>query len=165
MGWFIDGAEGHEGYVADVLRDGREGSGTTGGGVLMLRPTRADEAAGWVRLTSGGHKEAVVPWSEVMSWRVMCECGWKGSSRPAQEDSDESRYCPQAIEDEFTAEWRVHVQPFAGLREVVRLVEEARDVDRQLDVAAAAARASGATWEAIGKAAGLTKQGAQQRWG
>lgn len=33
------------------------------------------------------------------------------------------------------------------------------------DEAAAAARATGAAWSTIGRLTGLTKQGAQQRWG
>lgn len=163
MGWFIEGSEGHEGYVANVLGDGRAASATTGGGVVLFEVTPADEAAGWVRQLPYG-QEAVVPWSEVTTWRVMCECGWTGSSRPA-EDTEGFRDCPPAIEEEFAQEWQSHVRPFTGLASISRLSEQARELAWQLDDEVAASRARGATWEAIGKAAGLTKQGAQQRWG
>lgn len=65
----------------------------------------------------------------------------------------------------FAAEWRKHVDPFIGLRDIQRLAGEARETAQQIDAAVGKARENGASWAAIGNAAGLSRQGAQQRWG
>ena len=48
---------------------------------------------------------------------------------------------------------------------LLHLVTERDRVERQIAVTAAEARAVGCTWEAIGSALGLTKQGAYFRFG
>lgn len=164
MGWLIDGVDGHEGYVTNVLRDGRTSGSTTGGGVVMWDVTSADEAQGWVRRLSNGGVEVVVPWGEVTAWRVICECGWEGSSRPVTDGADGPRYCPEDVEEQLAREWDAHVRPLLGLGAIARMTEQVSELEQQIDAAVDGARAQGVSWAAIGEAAGLTRQGAQQRW-
>lgn len=51
-----------------------------------------------------------------------------------------------------------------ALQEIARLSREARQLEQQRLEAVRAARAAGATWAAIGKAAGVTREAAWQRW-
>jgi hypothetical protein len=42
MGWIADGAYDHEGWVANVMADGRVAGSMTGGGVIVHELTPAD---------------------------------------------------------------------------------------------------------------------------
>ncbi|WP_420622611.1 hypothetical protein [Candidatus Poriferisodalis sp.] len=52
---------------------------------------------------------------------------------------------------------RLSAKPIEALRELVRAIDECDDLKRET---VAAAREMGATWEAIGKALGITRQSA-----
>lgn len=177
MGWTNDDGK-HEGYVADVLADGRVAVGSTAGGVLVRETTAADEAAGWVRREryfpdAPEHIEALIPWESglVTTWRVVCECGWTGSERPIQLTTEPDGYVhghsdshPE-IEEAFRQEWKAHVAPDVTLAELGVLADRLRKIERELADQVARARTLGASWTEIGREAGLTRQGAQQRWG
>lgn len=61
MGWIVDGAADHEGWVAKVLADGRVASGSTDGGVIVHDLTADDLAAeGEVRRYPGSNQVDVV---------------------------------------------------------------------------------------------------------
>lgn len=49
--------------------------------------------------------------------------------------------------------------------ELVELVRLRDDLDDAIHMVVAGVRRSGATWEEIGSALGMTRQAAQQRWG
>jgi hypothetical protein len=59
-----------------------------------------------------------------------------------------SRRCAESDEDEFR-----------------ELLELERVLDAALQEAASGLRASGMSWQQLGEAAGISRQGAQQRWG
>ncbi len=173
MGWIRDGAYEHEGWVANVLADGRETGSSTNGGVVLFDVTDADREAGHVRQMFYGGEEAVIPWESglVTTWRVRCECGWTGSERPIQLTTEPSGNVhghsegrPET-EEAFHQEWIEHVAPFVALHDVGELVEQQRGIEDRIEDAVRLARSNGASWSQIGRAAGLTKQGAQQRWG
>ena len=169
MGWSAEGAYDHEGWVANVLADGRVASSTTSGGVIVgeLRP--GDVAAGReVRRYAGSDAvEVVVPWSEVASWQLRCGCGWTGTSMPAYDtDARGWRDCPEELEDKlFHPRWIEHVAPHRALTTLQELAERAREIEEQITTQIGHARAGGASWAQIGAATGRTRQAAQQRWG
>lgn len=169
MGWIRGGAHDHEGWVANVLADGRVSASTTSGGVIVHELTGDDVVAGReVRRYDGSdHVDVVVPWDQVATWRVTCQCGWTGSERPAvTETKYGTRDCPESLEDSWAApEWDAHVAPFAALADLEQLVDQLRDVETSIADKVRLARTGGASWTQVGRAAGLSKQGAQQRWG
>ena len=170
MGWIRDGAYGHEGWVANVLADGRVSASTTSGGVIVHELTGDDVIAGreMRRYPAATEQvDIVVPWDQVAMWRVSCECGWSGSERPAvTETAYGTRDCPEALEDAWAApEWDAHVAPFAALGDLEQLVNQLRDLETSIADTVRLARTGGASWTQIGRATGLSKQGAQQRWG
>jgi len=123
------------------------------------------------RYPGSDYLDVVIPWDQVLTWRLTCECGWTGRERPAQVASDspidgyrDYDAFPE-IEEAFAREWSAHVEPFAALADLNQLVDELRTVEARIDDKVRFARSSGASWSQIGRAAGLSKQGAQQRWG
>lgn len=169
MGWIVEAAPDHEGWVANVLDDGRATGATTGGGVIPRAVTSADREAGYEirRFASTGQEEVVVPWERVTTWQVRCECGWTGRTQPAYITHESgSRDCPEDLEDEyFVPQWREHIAPFTALGDLEQLVHELRSFEERTAAAVMTARRHGASWSQVGRAAGLTRQGAQQRWG
>ena len=168
MGW-IGGADGHGGWVANVLADGRVSASSVSEGVIVREVFPGDVAAGWEvrRYPGSADVEVVVPWDQVVSWRVSCVCGWAGGELPAVTEAKYgTRECPGQLEDEvFFPQWQAHVAPLVALLELERLVGQLHEVEAHIDVAVRAARGGGASWAQVGRAAGLSKQGAQQRWG
>ena len=169
MGWIRDGAYDHEGWVANVLADQRVSSSSTAGGVivreLLAEDIAAEREARFYPATD--HVDVVVPWAHVATWRVVCECGWTGSQRPAVVDSVYgTRECPESLANSWAVpEWEAHVTPFAALTDLERLIREQHDLGTGIADTVRHARTGGASWTQIGRAAGLSKQGAQQRWG
>ncbi len=166
MGWFAD-AGGHEGWVANVLADGRISASSTGTGVIVHEQTDADIAAGYEvrRYSPSTSIDVIVPWSQVAAWRIVCVCGWAGSEMPAYGDENGWRDCPEDVEDGvFFPEWQAHVAPFEALDQLGDLAGQARVIERQLSDKVQLARTAGASWSQIGREVGLSKQGAQQRW-
>lgn len=169
MGWIRDGTYGHKGWVANVLADGRVSSSTTGHGVIVGELTAEDVANDREvrRYPDTGYVEVIIPWDQVVTWRVTCECGWTGSERPATTKTGYStRDCPDELTDRvFAPEWQTHVAPFAALTDLDGLIGELRSVETRIAKTVWLARTGGASWAQVGRSTGLTKQGAQQRWG
>lgn len=168
MGWSRDGAYEHEGWVANVLADGRLSGSSTAGGVIVHELTADDVAAEREvrRYEGSAHLEVVVPWDQVAFWRVTCACGWTGVEVPASGPAGGSRDCPEQIQEQaLQPDWAAHVAPYTALSDLERLVDQLSDIESHIADTAGLARAGGASWSQIGRAAGLSKQGAQQRWG
>jgi hypothetical protein len=68
------------------------------------------------------------------------------------------------MEDLAWRDYRRHLAPDEALAAVAELTGQVNVGERQLDAAVATARAAGASWEAIGRAAGITRQSAHERW-
>lgn len=169
MGWIRDGAYDHEGWVANVLADGRVAGSITGGGVIVHELTGDDVVAEReVRRYEGSdYIDVVIPWAEVVTWRVTCQCGWTGIERAAIADAKHSsRDCPEEVEDRiFAPAWDAHVAPFVALHDLDELTDQLRDLEQRITDKVQLARTGGASWADVGRAAGLSRQGAQQRWG
>ena len=156
MGWIRDGAYDHEGWVANVLADGRVSASTTRGGVIVHELTGDDVTAKReVRRYEGSNYLDVVPWDQVVTWRVTCECGWTGSEHAAVTDPKHGdRYCPEESEERvFAPEWYAHVAPFAALTDLEQLVDQLRDVETKIEDTVRLGRAGGASWAQVGRAA------------
>jgi len=169
MGWISHGAAGHEGWFALVLADGRVVAASTTGGVIVHELTGDDVIAGRQvrRYPNTDHVDVVIPWDQVATWRVSCECGWTGAERPAvTEATHGTRERPEAAEKRaFRAEWTEHVAPFTALTDLTQLLTQLHDVETRIEHTVRLARAGGASWTQVGRTAGLSRQGAQQRWG
>lgn len=168
MGWIRDGAYDHEGWVANVLADGRVTSSGTGGGVIVHELTADDITAEREvrRYPNTSHVDVVVPWDQVATWRVTCECGWTGEQLPAYDaPTYRTRDCPENVADRvFAPAWAAHVEPFVALFDLEQLVDQLRAIETSIDDKVRVARTGGASWAQVGRASGRSKQGAQQRW-
>lgn len=168
MGWIVDGAYDHEGWVANVLADGRVASSMTGSGVIVHELSGDDVVAGREvrRYPGSDYLDVVIGWDQVVSWRVTCECGWTGGERAAVGEAGGSRDCPEEVAERvFYPVWAAHVAPYAALFDLEQRTEQARDLEQRIGEKVQLARHGGASWSQVGRAAGLSKQGAQQRWG
>lgn len=175
MSWMTDDGA-HEGWVARVLDDGREATGSTGrqredGGLEMLEVVPAFDGQ--------AQREERVSSDRVGSWVARCTCGWRGSLwervtelheasdatrrgwRPLGEVGDE----PPHVEEALHAEWRRHLQPHDAAAEVRRAAAAVAEHQQHLETAVVAARRQGLSWEKIGAAAGVSRQAAHERWG
>ncbi|MFK4362344.1 AsnC family protein [Rhodococcus sp. 27YEA6] len=154
MSWDYDG---HEGYAATIVTSGREAvSYVTEGMVLKDGTCVAD--------------------SETLGWRTQCTCGWKAPlmfervTDPSaalerwQVFDTEGGPAPQEVSDVCRAEWLEHIRPEETLAAIRQSAEDHRMSQERLDRAVAAARAGGASWADIGRAAGVTRQTAHERW-
>lgn len=174
MGWIVEAdGELHEGGVAWLVSDGRATTGSRLDGVVFMNPRwtyDCDESVTPFDFT--------VPWSEVTGWRVECECGWRGTTwrrdeatndDPTDEQLDADHMLlpdGRTIEDAGHDEWKRHVQPLAAAAAVQAAAVGVWIAESNLARAVADARAGTppATWEQIGHAAGISRQGAHERW-
>lgn len=154
MGWQSE-VPSHEGWIANVLADGRMSSASYSGGVIIFGALAADG------------REERLPWDEVVAWRVMCECGWTGPSRPAFADAESGhRDCAEDIEDTvMLPAWEEHVAPYEAIRKLESVSAEIARLTRLAEELVDVARSGKISWAEIGRVTNLSKQGAQQRWG
>lgn len=183
MGWFTEGSE-HEGYVACVFADGMYGSGGKHMQISLLTPEGK-----MVWENGDPSSPAWRPPSQVVGWRVACSCEphrkhvildplWTRVWDPAEEDfaagriyagdpsSEDPTYVGERedLEPLFIDLWQQHVAPDVFLQSIRTLGQDLKEIEARLDVAVAAARAEGLSWDKIGRAFGITRQGAQKRW-
>ncbi|MCX8456564.1 MULTISPECIES: hypothetical protein [Paenarthrobacter] len=184
MGWFTEGSD-HEGYVVCVFADGMYGAG---GKHRQISLMAADGRTIW---ENGNDPDSVVwrPPSQVVGWKVACSCEphrkhiimdqlWTRVWDPAEEDltgrriyagdpsSDDAAYVSdrEDLEPLFIEQWHQHIAPELHLRTISALGEQLKQIEAQLDKAVAAARSDGLSWDKIGRAFGITRQGARSRW-
>jgi hypothetical protein len=159
----------HEGWEAAEFPDGWLSVGAEPGGVLAVAPASIARGSDTPVNVVDGHT--------AIGWRGVCTCGWLGPlfrrvPEPGQHDVARHQVhaapgpgaiVPAELEDAIHAEWKAHL-PHETLAGITAAAEDARKADARLDDAVAAARAAGQTWEAIGRAAGMTRQSANERW-
>lgn len=171
MGWDLgDGV--HEGWAACVTRDGRLAVGSSGAGMLVPGVTG--------RYPRDKHLQdhEVVPDAEIIGWRGACACGWQGglwervASAEAADFNRRRDYvspdgfadASKKVEDVIHDEWRAHIAPLEVLGGVETAAREYNQAGRRLDKTVASAKAAGASWTDIGRAVGISRQAAHERW-
>lgn len=184
MGWFTEGSD-HEGYVVCVFADGMYGSGGKHRQISLMTP---DGKTIWDN-DDDPNSVAWRPPSQVVGWRVACSCEpfnkhivldtlWTRVWDPAEEDfaggriyaGDPSSDDPEHVSDRedleplFIERWKQHLAPDLHLRTITSLHQELKKVEAKLNEAVTAARIAGLSWDKIGGALGITRQGARQRW-
>ena len=76
------------------------------------------------------------------------------------------RDCPDSVQDRvFLPEWQAHVAPFEATSQLEALIEDLHGIEARIEEKVRLARSGGASWTDVGRATGLTRQGAHQRWG
>jgi hypothetical protein len=171
MSWTDDGGD-HEGWASAEFPDGRVSTGGNAAGVTVQTPEDAISPA-------PGEQADTVDGRTAIGWRGMCTCGWLGPlwrRVPAEKAADPARHlvywaspdrwddgAPAAVKDAIREEWKAHL-PSPEITGVKNAAAAARKADDALDDAVRRARQAGATWEAIGDAAGMTRQAAHGRW-
>lgn len=80
--------------------------------------------------------------------------------------SDDATYVGdrEDLEPLFLDEWHQHIAPDQSLHTIRTLGQDLKDLETRLDAAVADARTAGVSWDKIGRAVGITRQGAQKRW-
>ena len=114
-----------------------------------------------------------------IGWRWVCSCGQAGPvwwRAPTAADHSPARHQvhapgtgatadpPDDLEEAIRAEWLAHL-PTPAIAEVSAAAAAARKADADLAAAVRRARDAGESWAAIGTAAGMSRQAANQRWG
>lgn len=172
MTWSTDDGK-HEGWAACVAPDGRLSFASNATGQLVHGVTGRYQED---HLT---HDAEFVPDDEIRSWRAACTCGWVGPlwSRVLSADlEDRPRRqffvplgdfadAPEALEDAIGDQWRDHATPVMAAAAVEAAARAYAAAGKDLTRAVAAARAHDVPWSEIGRAAGMSKQAAHERWG
>lgn len=171
MGWESSDHQ-HEGWVAPITPDGRLTGSSTGEGMLVHGITGRYKPAQDLPDTE------IVPHDLIMSWRGACTCGWQGelwqrvptaaeadlATRREYAPTGESAYVSGDVEEAVQEEWLVHIAPSEAILGVEAAANEHRRAGHRLDKTVAAAKAAGASWTDIGRAAGISRQAAHERW-
>jgi hypothetical protein len=171
--WIADEGD-HEGWAAAEFPDGRVSTGGgSGEGVTVRTPEDA------IRLAAAKGRADVVDGRTAIGWRGLCGCGWQGPlwrRVPTEAAADPARRLVYwaspdqwadplgEIEDAIREEWSAHL-PSPAITDVKAAAVAARKADDALGDAVRRARLGGETWAAIGAAAGMTRQAANERWG
>jgi hypothetical protein len=171
MGW-VSADNAHEGWAACVAPDGRLSASSSGEGMLFAGVT------GHYKRDETRQDHEVVPDSEIIGWRGQCQCGWQGEiwervMSPAAADFGRRRdFVPldgfadasRKVEDAISEEWKAHIAPSDSIVGVEVAAREYNQAGHRLDKTVAAAKAAGASWADIGRAVGISRQSAHERW-
>lgn len=166
MGWQTDDGR-HEGAAVGLCADGALVGSYGPASQVMISEYRDG--------TRAAYDTDVRSETEVVGWLAWCSCGWRGPTytrvhAPEREDRarrivfEESPFEPQWVQDEVHAEWYSHVRPSEAVGEVAEAASAVATATERLDEAVLGAREAGASWAAIGGAAGITRQAAHLRW-
>jgi hypothetical protein len=77
---------------------------------------------------------------------------------------DDSANPSSKVEDAIHEEWKAHLAPLEAVAGVEAAAREYNQAGHRLDKTVAAAKAAGASWTDIGRAVGISRQSAHERW-
>jgi len=166
VGWLLERKDTphRQGWPVAMVGE-TEGVGSAGDG-------RGGEV---VLLADGGRVSA----SLISGWRAGCACGWRGPlwRRARRPDTVNGRgrwlHSDSADPDDAATtgihrEWLDHAQHADAAAQALTAITAATTAHTraraELDTAVACARATGASWDRIAHAAGITRQAAHRRW-
>ncbi|MGW6132350.1 hypothetical protein ACWFNE_20180 [Cellulomonas sp. NPDC055163] len=182
MSWHDDDGR-HELYIASVFADGMSGGTTSSEGVA------ADVDADGRRLAIEDWQWR--PEEEITGWRVCCDCRpatgsrvdttvlatWERVRPPSAEDPAAGRFLAEGrwaasslsdredVQDLAFALWDAHREPALAEKAIADAAAAARRAGQVLDEAVRTGRAAGLSWVDVGRAVGITRQSARERWG
>ena len=90
---------------------------------------------------------------------TLGECSEEGGIRRAN-----GRGGDVGDEDAIHEEWKAHIAPSEAILGVEAAAREYAQAGQRLDKTVAAAKAAGASWADIGRAVGISRQSAHERW-
>lgn len=167
----------HEGWAAWVAPDGRLSGSSTAAGFLVARPDTATATTRQrVQPQTVEESQDLIPWADLVGWQAACACGWTGLSwrraetipgRHNGEDPDDAHLPDGHTVDTAALEaWQAHIEPLETLGQVRLATHAFAMARRDLDLAVAEARMQNppASWAAIGRATGMSRQAARERW-
>lgn len=186
MGWVTDDGL-HEGFLVAMFADGQRAAGVTSGAIADDQVVVGRE----VEQPDGTWAWPTRPAAEVTGWVLCCDCSTRGRfgapdvwvgpvftrvpSKALEALADRRIFA--ADEDvPFVAErddvekvsyelWRSeHTFNVDALGELESAAESLSQAKLRVEAAVVLARHSGASWAAIGRATGMTRQSAQERW-
>lgn len=185
MGWVTDDGQ-HEGYLAVLLVDGKVASGSNFHGPVVME---VDEQGNFVRDVQYSDDQ-IVGWELRCDCNIPARYDeftfrsstWFGPrvervATAALEDLAAARIYSLAgdagyvsdredVERVYRGLWEAeHLAPLQALTEIERLQRRIAGDTALLAQAVVFARATGRSWEEIGRAAGMTRQSAHERWG
>lgn len=101
----------------------------------------------------------------VTGWRAGCKCGWGGIDTFARADhpSEQGRV-PEQVEQFLVPSWQDHVDSAIPELRLHRMASQQSLSSAALDSEVQTLRLRGVTWESIGAAVGVSRQGAWERW-
>ena len=181
MGWMGDDNL-HEGYLSVVLFDDVVSTGSTAAGPVAMARDDQGNYTGTMEQRSE---------DEVMAWVLKCDCWtedeagepwtgdrWERVPTPMLDNPEKRRVylAPDEasadvmnrrdVEAAARSQWLTeHVSPIEALLAIDAAREEIAAATERLRGAVALARASGRSWADVGRAAGMSRQAAQERWG
>lgn len=98
---------------------------------------------------------------------------WERVTSPADADfnhrreyvsPEDSAHASLKVEDAIHNEWKAHIAPSEALLGLEAAAREYDRAGRRLTKTVAAAKAAGASWADIGRAVGISRQSAHERW-
>ena len=179
---FLDGRLGGGSELGGIPVYGADGMSRLDaqGRAVELRPPAA--VVGW--RVACNHAPSYVGDDRLATWSGKHEFWvsdklWQRVYSPAEEDLGAGRIAVPLdggttdvwvearddVLDSVVEEWERHVIPGEHERSIRRSLAAVRDATRMVDLEVAAARAAGMSWADIGKAAGMSRQAAHERWG
>ncbi|TYQ10488.1 UNVERIFIED_ORG: hypothetical protein L601_002300000060 [Gordonia westfalica J30] len=189
--FFEDGAESHGSTMVDgadyeLVKVGRRQAADAAaraslpvrnrmvalGSDIALRPSA--EIVGWLLRCDCRHWESSdryssdrSSWTDPVRWARVPSASLEDLARHRvfAPDSDLDVGMRAEVAEAVRAEWRrEHLDPLDVEAEIRAAAVARRDADARLDAAVAKARRLGRSWAAIGAAAGMTRQSANERW-
>jgi hypothetical protein len=175
MGWIDERGE-HELYVAPMFRDGASGSthGRQGVNVGGVTPETEDwrqpaDIVGW-EVRCNHYQGRTAPHTTTVLAR------WTRATSPEDQDRAAGRFYAEDDVAEFLGDredveqlalslWDVHRKPGDALRMIEAAAEAHARARVELDAVVTAGRAAGLSWADVGRAVGITRQSARERWG
>ena len=178
----------HELYLSSVFLDGVSGASYRGVGDAAEVGITHDATARMLPADRWQWRPA----REVMAFAVMCDCSvpggyarasttvltqWKRVYSPADEDFDLGRLYVALDQDtagvsdrpevevQMRRHWSKHLAPQRTTRDLEEAWAQSRTALDALDAAVEASREAGLSWADVGRATGMSRQAARQRWG